>query len=91
MNRWININKCEAIVVGNPWLNRFKINTSDNDIVNTYVRPISLILIMKKKNILVTLGWGFYGLYGAILPKSLHKFLSEKIDDFNWFIYILIM
>jgi hypothetical protein len=83
INPWAKKKRVETIIVGNPWVDRFRKGYANDNVVE-YLREYYKVSNKTKKTILLTLSWGGHGLENRFIHKSLEKFIKDTADKYSW-------
>ena len=83
INKWASDKEIDVIMVGNPWIERFRSRSKNDSLVNSLKLKYK-IAKNEKKNILVSLSWGVHGLENKFFHPSLERLIKDTSDTYNW-------
>lgn len=83
INSWAKEKNVETIIVGNPWVDRFRKIRAEDDVVK-YLKTYYQLGDQEKKTVLLTLSWGGHGLENRFIHKSLENFIKNTHGKYNW-------
>jgi hypothetical protein len=83
INIWAEKKNIETVIIGNPWVDRFR-KSHDRDEIVKYLKNYYEINNDKRKTILLTLSWGGHGLENRFIHESLEKFIKDTSDKYCW-------
>ena len=83
INKWASQKHIDVIMVGNPWIERFRNKLKADSLVDS-LKIQYKITKSEKKNILLSLSWGGHGLENKFIHPSLEQLIKDTSDTYNW-------